>query len=276
MNHSPTSPAGLSSVAVVKLISLLGQNHNTTGAMLHCFCVEFRESVVLLSTIEPTDITSQQSRIFGSISGRIRKLSGFQKSHHVPDSCNTAAQAFVRKIGHEDVKSTTDQLYADIRQLFGYKRREFAYSCEDGFGIIKTPDFDVQLRVDQSSSDPKNYELTTEIVALHTDAIAADARFHSCFTHHCDTLVVESASNIDIDDKVDALEDIPEIADCLDYEPDGRSFELKLPQLDLHIVVTETQIHFRLLTLRNLGKLIDHSQQAFDILAKADFGLKLR
>ena len=194
----------------------------------------------------------------------------------MPDNCSPAAQAFVRKVGHLDVKSATDQLYADIRPLFGYKRKEFSYSCEDGFGIIKTPDFDLQIRVDQCDNDPKNYQLTTEIVALHTDAIASNKRFHSCFTNHCDTLVIESTTSINIDAKIDALEDIPEIADCLDYEPDGSQFELKLIQLDLQIIATESDIQFRLLTLRNLAKLIEHSQKAFDILAKADFGLNLR
>ena len=60
------------------------------------------------------------------------------------------------------------------------------------------------------------------------------------------------------------------------YEPDGSAFELKLPKLDLHIQIDESTITFRLLTLRDLGKLIDHSQKAFDILACAEFRLRLR
>ena len=60
------------------------------------------------------------------------------------------------------------------------------------------------------------------------------------------------------------------------YEPDGSAFELKLPKLDLRIQIDESAITFSLLTLRDLGKLIDHSQKAFDILACAKFGLRLR
>ena len=181
----------------------------------------------------------------------------------------------MRKIGQAYVKEALDKLYADIRHLFGYKRKEFAYTCEDGFGVIKTPDFDLQIHIDQCTEDAKNYVLTTEIVALHSETIASDERFHACFTPHCDLLVIEVPDSINIDDKIDAIEAIPEIADCLDYEPDGSAFELKLPELDLYIHVTECEITFQLLTLRNLGKLLDHSQKAFDILAKADFGLKL-
>lgn len=202
----------------------------------------------------------------------MRRLKGYAKNHHLPDGQHPAAQAFVRKIGQENVKELVDQFYADIRSLFGYKRREFQYTCEDGFGCIKTPDFDLQVRIDQSPLDPKNYVLTTEIIALHTPQIATDERFVACFTHHCDTLVVELPGAINLDDKIDAIEDMPELADSLTYEPDGSNFELRLIPLDLHIYVTESEITFQLLTLRNLGKLMEHSQKAFEILTAAGLG----
>lgn len=212
------------------------------------------------------------SRIVGMVEGRVRRLKGYQKSHHLPDAYHPAAQAFVRKVGHENVKELVDQFYTDIRSLFGYKRREFQYTCEDGFGCIKTPHFDLQVRIDQSPEDSKNYQLTTEIVALHNSEIATDDRFHACFRHHCETLIVEFPGSINIDEKIDAIEDIDEIAAYLTYEPDGSSFELRLIPLDLEIKVTESEMTFQLLTLRNLDKLIDHSQKAFEILTAVGLG----
>ena len=216
-----------------------------------------------------------QSRIVGSTSGLIRKLSGYQKHHHVPEVHNDAAQNFVRKAGHSEVKNAADSLYADIRKLFGYKRREFDYTCEDGYACIKTPDFNLQVRIDQCSGDVKNYSLFTEIVAVHKDSILTDERFHGCFTHQCDQVIVELARPIQIEDKIDALEDLEELSDALTYRPDCSSFELRLPKLDLLIEVFESQITFQLLTIRNLSKLIDHSQKAFDILADSEIGLRL-
>jgi len=216
-----------------------------------------------------------QSRIFGTVEGRVRRLKGYAKNHHLPDGHHPAAQAFVRKVGQENVKEIIDQFYTDIRGLFGYKRREFQYTCEDGFGCIKTPDFDLQVRIDQSPLDPKNYILTTEITALHTPEIATDEHFTACFTHHCETLVVEFPGSINVDEKIDAIEDMPEIADSLSYEPDGSSFELRLIPLDLHIHVTESEMSFQLLTLRNLDKLIEHSQQAFEILTAVGLGASI-
>jgi len=225
---------------------------------------------------DPSINAPASSRIFGQSLGRVRKLKGFQKNHHVPDGHHDAAQAFVRKIGQDDVKAAADRLYMDIRELFGYKRRQFNYSCEDGFALIKTPDFDLQIHVNQCTEDPKNYRLVTEITALHNESIAADERFHTCFTHHCEQLVVDFPSPINVEDKIDAVEDIDALADCLEYEPDGSRFELKLIDLDLLIEVTESQMTFRLLTLRNLGKLLDHSQKAYDILTEAGLYAKLR
>ena len=216
-----------------------------------------------------------QSRIVGSTMGRIRKLSGYQKHHYVPELYNDATQNFVRKSGHLDVKKAADSLYADIRRLFGYKRRDFDYICEDGYASIKTPDFDLLIRIDQCKEEVKDYSLSTEIVALHNDSILSDERFHDCFTHQCEQLIIELVKPIQIEDKIDALEDLKELSDALAYRPDCRSFELKLPKLDLLIEVYESRISFRLLTMRNLGKLIDHSQKAFDIMADSKIGIRL-
>ncbi|NQY31982.1 MAG: hypothetical protein HRT56_02265 [Coraliomargarita sp.] len=80
---------------------------------------------------------------------------------------------------------------------------------------------------------------------------------------------------VDLDSKIDRIEEIDSLADCLDYAPDASEFELKLPSLDLRISVTSTQMSFQLLTLSNLGKLLECSQKAFEILTEAGFGLKL-
>lgn len=232
-------------------------------------------NVLAIETNPTVDAPVNQSRIVGSTIGRVRRLSGFQKHHHVPDSHSDAAQNFIRKAGQPDVKTAADRLYTDIRNLFGYKRREFDYSCEDGFAWIKTPDFDLQIHIDQSPEDPKNYLLTTEIVALHSADIAADPRLHDCFTYHCDQLVIEFGSPIQVEDKIDLIEDIPELAKALSYEPDGSALELKLPELDLWIQLDASTMTFSLLSLRDLSKLLAHSQKAFDILSHAEFNLRL-
>jgi len=216
-----------------------------------------------------------QSLISGSVRGRIRRLKGFRKGHQVPDLQYEAAQDFVRKVGAEDVKLLADGIYNDIREAFGYKRKEFAYSCHEGLADIRTPDFSAQIRIDQCPEDPKYYVLTTELNELHNEAIAANPALHACFNNHCDVLTVIFPTGIDVETKIDAIEDNEALAPYLSYEPDGSRFELKLPDLDLRIEVDEASMRFQLLTLRNLTKLLDHSQRAFDILTKYNFDLRL-
>jgi hypothetical protein len=216
-----------------------------------------------------------QSQISGSSTGRIRRLKGFQRHHHVPDAQMDSTEDFVRRIGSVDVKALADELYHDIREAFGYKRREFDYTCGEGLVEIKTPDFDVQVRIEQSADDPKSYVLTTGLTALHNEAIARNPALHACFNNHCDKLSITFPSAINVENKIDAIEDNEALRDCLSYEPDGSSFELKLPDLDLHIYVDTWTMEFQLLTLRNLSKLLEHSQKAFDILTECGFELRL-
>lgn len=216
-----------------------------------------------------------QSLISGSAQGRIRRLQGFRRGHQVPDLQYEAAQDFVRKVGAEDVKLLADRLYNDIREAFGYKRREFDYNCHEGLADIRTPDFSAQIRIDQCDDDPKSYRLTTELTELHNEAVARDPALHACFNNHCDVLCIHFPTGINVEEKIDRIEDNESLAPFLSYEPDGSRFELKLPDLDLRIEVDEVSIRFQLLTLRNLGKLLDHSQRAFEILTDCDFNLRL-
>jgi len=216
-----------------------------------------------------------QSLISGSVTGRIRRLKGFRKGHQVPDLQYEAAQDFVRKVGAEDVKLLADGLYTQIREAFGYRRKEFDYSCHEGLAEIRTPGFSAQIRIDQCARDPKSYRLTTEITELHNETIAREPALHTCFNNHCDVLSVHFPCGINVEEKIDAIEENEALAECLSYEPDGSRFELRLPDLDLRIEVDEVSIRFQLLTFRNLSKLLDHSQRAFDILTECGFELRL-
>lgn len=228
-----------------------------------------------MPSAHPNPPSHAQSLISGSVRGRIRRLKGFRKCHQVPDLQYEAAQDFVRKVGAEDVKSLADQTYNDIREAFGYKRKEFDYTCHEGLAEIRTPDFSAQIRVDQCLDDPKYYVLTTELTELHNEAIASNPALHACFNNQCDVLTVIFPTGIQVEEKIDVIEDNEALAPFLSYEPDGSAFELKLPDLDLRIEVDESSMRFQLLTLRNLSKLLEHSQRAFDILTECGFELRL-
>lgn len=211
----------------------------------------------------------------GSVSGRIRKLSGFNSSHHVPDGYHDAAQAFVRRIGAEETQSLTRDLHTDLRQSMGYKRRDFDFREDDGFAAFNTPDFSLEIRLEQCKDDPKNYVREVRITELHNLEIAQNPEFIRIFNPLCNRLSIHFSEQLDLDSKIDALEAIPEIAAGLNYPPDASELELRLPELDLQIEITALVMCFQLLTFPDLRKLIEHSQRMLDILTEAGFDIRL-
>lgn len=209
-----------------------------------------------------------RSRLRGAESGRIRKLPGFLRHHRLPDLRNDASRAFVRRVGHPRVEALAENLHRDLRRLFHFTRRDMEYTCEDGAAFLKTPSFDLQIRADHCPEDLKNFRIETEIPALRDPDLPSDERFHTCFEAHCDELVVAFSEAVCVEDKIDALESIPSLAECLDYKPDGSWCELRLESLDLHIAFTAEAMTFRLLGRRDLGRLIRHAGRAFAILTE--------
>jgi hypothetical protein len=207
--------------------------------------------------------------------GRIRKLSGFKSGHHVPDAQHEAAENFVRRAGAEEVRELAQSIHGDLRREMGYKRREFDFRDEDGLACLNTTGFDLEIRIKQSEDDPKTYLLETRITQLRDATLAQNPVFLKIFNPLCHRLDIYFSEHLDLTDKIDALEAIPEVADGLDYPPDASSFELRLPSLDCLLQVTQSEMHFQLLTLPNLEKLLDHSQRILEILTTVGFDLRL-
>ncbi|NCG08555.1 MAG: hypothetical protein GWO81_03140 [Verrucomicrobia bacterium] len=181
----------------------------------------------------------------------------------------------MRRAGAEEVRALAKSIHADLRREMGYKRHEFDFRDEDGFACLNTPEFDLEIRIDQCPDEPKAYILETRITRLRNAALAQNAAFIDLFNPLCHRLDISFSKHLELADKIDTLEAIPEIAGGLDYPPDASSFELRLPSLDCVLKVTETDMQFQLLTLPNLGKLLEHSQRILEILSEAGFELRL-
>jgi hypothetical protein len=205
--------------------------------------------------------------------GSVRRLSGFKKRYRVPDGHFTATEAFVKRIGHEEVKEQADVIHERIRETFGYKRKDINYSCDDGAATIKTPDFDVNLWIMQDPGDPSVYVLTTEVGAIRRPAIITEDGFSDVFSRYCDTVVIEFSRNIDLKDKIDEIEDLPELKGHLKYEADCSSFKLNLPTLQ--ICVTAKRITLSLPGTDNIKVLLDNAKNALAALSSSGVVLLL-
>lgn len=174
----------------------------------------------------------------GETLGPVRRLSGFKKGHHVPDRHASAAEAFVRRAGHDEVKIQMDAIHDRIRKTFGYRRKDVSYVCEDGAATLKSPDFDVNLSIAQDLEDATGYVLSVEVGAIRRPAVVTEDGFSEVFSDYCDTLVIEFSRSLNVESKIDLIEAIPALNEILEYEADGSSFTLtfRTPGIRLHAV----------------------------------------
>lgn len=203
---------------------------------------------------------SFETRLRGLSAGRIRRLSGFQSYHRVPERIHAGADQFVQSIGQQELRQQVEQLHADLRQLFGYKRRSMSADCDAGRGQLRTPNFQVDLHIQQDPQSPKQYQIVTEVSACEDSAIKDDPRFHRCFNSLCDTLIFSSAQMLSIADCIDRIEELPELFNALSYPSDLSQLELMLVQMDLSMRCQPHCIEFQLISNRDLANLLQLSQ----------------
>jgi hypothetical protein len=209
------------------------------------------------------------SSLRGKKFGKVRRLSGFRKVHSVPDRHFAAAEAFVRRIGHEEVKAQADTIHERLRAAFGFKRKDITYVCEDGAAALKTPDFDVSIGVTQDAADAASYILTTEVGSIRRPAVVDEPSFSEVFSAYCDTVVVEFDRALSVEAKIDAIEEVPELKAYLKYESDASSLTLDLPAPRLRVYVTATQMVFSSPGAGNLQTLVRSVQQALALMVNA-------
>jgi len=71
-----------------------------------------------------------------------------------------------------------------------------------------------------------------------------------------DTLAIEFPAMVDVEAKIDQIEEIPELAKFLHYQPDGSSLTLELPEAGMRVVMDAERMTFKLIGQRNLALLI--------------------
>ena len=209
----------------------------------------------------------KDARLRGEKVGAVRRLSGFKKGHRIPDGHFGATEAFVKRIGQKEVKEQADEIHDSICATFGYKRKDIGYDCDDGTATIITPDFNVNLSIGQAPDDARRYVLVTEVGVIRRPAVVMEEGFSDLFSRYCDTVVIEFSRGLNMADKIDDIEDVPELKKHLECEPDGSSFTLDLPSPIIRISVTADRMTLSLPGSRNLQALLGNAQRALTVLS---------
>jgi hypothetical protein len=142
--------------------------------------------------------------------GRVKDLSGFRKTHTLPERANEWARKYVNRIAAGDIKADLDNTFEMVREQFGYKRKDLEVSAErDGFGFIRTPDFEYTVSVSVNPEEPSEVVWRREVGRLNDPAFVRSEGFANVFGGRFDRLVFEFAVPVDVAEFVDRIEDHP-------------------------------------------------------------------
>ena len=142
--------------------------------------------------------------------GRVKDLAGFRKTHTVPDRANDWARKYVNRVAQPDIKADLDATFEQLREAFGYKRKDLDASAErDGLGFIRTPDFEYTVGVEVNPADPGEVVWRREVGRLTDPALVRSEGFAAVFGTVFDRLVFEFAEPVDVAGLVDRIEESP-------------------------------------------------------------------
>jgi hypothetical protein len=217
----------------------------------------------------------KDARLRGEQNGEIKRLTGFRKGLRLPDNHSEYAETLIKTIGHNDVKSQAERIYDDAVAAFDYRRRDISFTCDQGAATMITPDFRVDLSIQQSADDFESYRLNTEVGSIRRPAVVGEKRFSQLFANYCDTILIELVKPVSVQDKIDEIEDVPTLRKQLTYAPDCTWLALELTDPQIRIRVTSDCMTLTLPGKRNLESLLKNSQAALNLLAGTGIALFL-
>lgn len=217
----------------------------------------------------------KESRLLGGRGGAVKQLSGYRKPAYPLLRHSSWEQNFVQQAGATEVAQIAEGVFAAVRDSFGYRRKDLSFEQDNGSATIKTPDFDVNVTLEQDPEAADQYILQTEVATFRRPEVVDDPAFLKIFTNYCDTVVLDFESRLDVKAKIDEIEGVPGFAEHLDYDAACTYLALRLPKSDVVIRVTSDEMRFSLRSHGDLKKLIADAHEAVAQLAGANIAAGL-
>lgn len=190
------------------------------------------------------DVARMKRVVFRAESAiRVKDLSGFRKSHSVPERANEWARKYVNRIAQPDLKDDLDATFDAIRETFGYKRKELEASAErDGIGFIRTPHFEYTVSVSVAPDDPSGVIWRREVGRFSDPALVHTAEFATVFGSAFDRLAFEFAVPVNVAEFVDRIEDHPLDGVTVMVASDADAAEVQLAGFAGRVTVTANAV----------------------------------
>ena len=171
--------------------------------------------------------------------GSVKSLSGWKRTHRVPDYVNGTSESFIVGISAGDLKDELDSVYDSLRKEFGFTRRDLnASEPEDGTGTIITPYFNYSVSVALNPDDLAEVIWHRTVDGITAPGHVESDAFGAVFDKVFDTLEFSLPKRVNIEDLIDAIEaaKIPDLE--IHYDRGFTSCQLQIDGADTTVTVT--------------------------------------
>lgn len=179
-------------------------------------------------------------------STKVKDLRGWSKTYQLPDFAGPSSRKFVAKCAAADIRADVDAVYEAARTHFGYKRKDLDTTAgQDGFGSVRTPDFEYTVTLALDKADPSRVTWRRELGQLSDAGFVRGDGFAAVFGNTFDQLAFEFAKPVDVEALIDRLEDATPEGVKLHVESDGGAVELTLAKFTGRVRVERTALTVR-------------------------------
>jgi hypothetical protein len=160
---------------------------------------------------------------------RVKDLTDFRKTYQLPTNAGPSARKFIARVAAPDVRADLDRVYESAREALGYKRKDLELAVgNDGYGTLRTPDFEYTVYVDLDRDDPTRLTWRREAGRFADPGFVRGPHFGAVFGRAFDQLVFEFSRPADVAAFVDRIEDDPPPGVKVSAASDGKSADVSI------------------------------------------------
>ena len=208
----------------------------------------------------------QRVSFVAEVTKPLKSLSGWTKTHRIPDQANDRAQELVANLSSSELKQDLDSIYDSLKHAFSFKRRDLSVAePADGTGTITAPNFSYSISVALNPADTSQVIWTKTVDNIQAPAEVLSAPFSEVFDNVFNTLQFSLPTPVNVDDFIDAIE-AAEISDLqIDYDRDATHCELRFAETPGAVRVTSDTLSIVQTHPAKISTLL-HSLQAIQSL----------
>lgn len=173
----------------------------------------------------------------------VRKLKNFQKTHRVPFDVSESSAKFIGSLVHDDLEERFSAMHKKIRTAFRLRRKDIQVHIDEfGFAALEMEKLRYVERFEQAPKAPEKIfhekcldEISDLNIVTHSDF---DSIFGSVFT----SLDFDFENSLDVEDLIDAFEELDDQRLTLDYNLDATECALTFASGKERLLVTASQI----------------------------------